>query len=588
MNQAHRIESELIPVTRWLRSIKGTRQTSGAVLAPLMLLAPMMALILALFIGPLLQAAAASVGADQGEFSFAHYLYFLNSEGYRNDLWFTLAIGLGTVLACTALSLPLALQMRRNFRGKGLLWLLILLPLVTPHIIAAYALRLTLSPTSPFLFWLPQGGNSGIALVNAWPGLLVALTWKLFPVMLLNLIAALQGLPPGYEEAARDLGAGPWHRLRSILLPLIAPGWLAGATLVLILAISQFTITLIVYGGQKVTTIPLDVYFEAFSSHNPGLAAALGLVLMAITLVLVSLTTWWVRRRMQKWASTGAGMAGLGVRAQASEIDPSGYSLGAIISIAGLALIVLGPVVCLILYSFSDQWIGGTPFPSSFTLRWYDYIFRYESGLSALGQSTAIAFATAALTTLIAVPAAFALARYQFWGREFLESIFLAKSATPIIVIGVGTAALFYRWHWTDTFQGIVLAHSVGALPLIVRSATAAFERADRSQEEAARDLGAGSFRCFWQIILPVAMTGIMGGAVLSFLFSMDEFTVTFLISGVKFATLPLRLYSSLNQGYIEPAAATAVILLVPSLLYMGLLIKFVGTERLGGELSAG
>jgi ABC-type spermidine/putrescine transport system permease subunit II len=554
-------------------------------LTPYLLLLPTLTLSGLFFVGPLIQSLITSFTDKNGAFSLENYQYFFNSRGYLNDLWFTLAIGLATVITCTLISLPLALLLRRNFWGKSILWVLALAPLVTPHIIAAYALRLTLSPTSPLLFWLPNG----VSLVNAWTGLVIALTWKFFPVMLLALTAALQGLPPNYEEAARDLGGGFWRRLYSVLLPLIAPGWLAGATLVFVLAGSQFTITLIMYGGQKLTTIPLDVYFETFTSRNPGLASALGLVLMLITLVLVGISTLWVRRRTTKWATKGQGISGLGARTEAVKFASSPLSkLFSFLTLVLMGIFVFAPLLCLILYSVSEQWLGGTPLPSRFTLSWYDYLFRYENGLGALGQSLLIALTTTLLVIIVAIPAAYALARYRFWGRGFLESLFLAKTATPVIVIGVGTATLFYAWRLTDTFWGIVLAHSVGALPLAVRSATASFERIDRSQEEAARDLGARTLRRFISIVLPAATGGIIGGSVLAFLYSMDEFTVTFLISGVNYSTLPLRLYSALNQGYIEPAAAAAVILLIPSLLYLVLLIKLIGTDRLAGEVSAG
>lgn len=558
-------------------------------LIPLLLLLPALALSGSLFIGPLLQSLVTSLQDKAGLFTLENYRYFFSSTGYLNDLWFTLAIGLGTVASCTLLTFPLALILRRNFWGKSLVWLLALLPLVTPHIIAAYALRLTLSPASPLLFWLPQGGDSGINLANGWPGLLIALSWKFFPVMLLALVAALQGLPSGYEEAARDLGGRWWHRFFTILLPLVMPGWLAGATLVFVMAASQFSITLVIYGGQKLTTIPLDVYFETFSSRDPGLAAALGLVLMVITLLIIIGLTGWMRRRTQKWSTTGNGLAGLGTTlSEVKMSQPPGQRLTTGVMLVLLGLFVLGPVLGLALYSVSDQWLGGTPLPARLTWRWYEYLFRYENGLSALGQSTLIALATAVLTMLVAVPAAYALARYRFWGRGLLEGLFLAKTATPIIVIAVGTATLFYQWRLTDTFAGIVLAHSVGSLPLAVRSVTAAFERIDRSQEEAAADLAAGALRRFLTVVLPLALGGLISGAVLAFLYSLDEFTVTFLISGVNYTTLPLRLYSVLSQGYIEPAAAAGVILLVPSLLYLTLLFKLLGTERVSGEISAG
>jgi ABC-type spermidine/putrescine transport system permease subunit II len=563
----------------WLYSTSSSATIRQGLIV-LLLLSPALALSGALFLGPLLESLLTSLRTDSGTLTLDHYQHILASRGYRIDVVFTIAIGLGTVLASTIIALPLALLLRHPFRGRNLLWLVALLPFVTPHVVAAYALRLTLSPASPFLFWLPQGGADGIALVNAWPGLLIALTWKFFPVMLLTLTAALQGLPPGYEEAARDLGAGSWRRLREILLPLIGPGWLAGATLVFVLAASQFTITLIIYGGQRVTTIPIGIYFETFSSRRPGIAAALGMLLLLLTMLIVAVTAGWIRRRRRRWSA--GGLAGLGARTYAGTqpVSPvAGWWRRLVI--AGTLLLVLGPILCLFLTSFSGQWLGGSPLPTAYTLRWYDYLFRYENGLAALRQSTWIALATTLLTLVAAVPASYALARYRFWGRDSIEQLLLAKTATPIIVIAVGTATLFYRWQINDTFVGIVLAHSVGALPLAVRSITAAFERSDRAQEEAARDLGAGPLRRFFDIVLPSALGGIMGGAALAFLFSMDEFTVTFLISGVQYTTLPLRLYSALNQGYIEPAAAAAVILLVPSLLFLGLLLRLFGTEHL-------
>jgi ABC-type spermidine/putrescine transport system permease subunit II len=547
--------------------------------SPFLLLSPALALSAALFIGPLIQALITSLGA--GRPSLAAYTAVLSSPGFRADFAFTIALGLGTVAGCTLIALPLALLLRWPFRGRRLAWLVALVPFVVPHIIAAYALRLTLSPASPLLFWLPQSGRDGMALVNAWPGLLIALIWKHFPLLLLSLSAALQQLPPGVEEAARDLGAGAWRRLRTIVLPLIGPGWAAGATLVLILSMSQFTISLIIYGGQRLTTVPIDIYFETFSSRRPEVAAALGLLLLLVTLVLAA-SAGWLGRRAGTDAPSGTRSA-----APPEAIVTPGGRLAAGLLLAGLAIFVLAPVLSLVLTSFSSQWLGGAPLPSRYTLRWYDYLFRYENGLAALGQSVRFALAAAGLTTLAGVPAAYALARYRFPGRDAIEALFLAKGATPVILIAVGTAALFYRWGLADTFLGVTLAHSVGALPLVLRGTTAAFEQLDPSQEHAARDLGASWLRRIVTIVLPQAVPGIAGAAALAFLFSMDEFTVTFLISGVRYSTLPLRLYSALSQGYIEPAAAAAVLLLIPSLLYLLALLRIFGPSLLtsaGGE----
>ncbi len=567
-------------VSQLPQDVRTPRATPGSWRTPALLLAPALLLSSALFLGPLLQALLTSFAPVEGKVGLANYAVVIRSPSFRADFAFTFALGLGTVLGCTLAALPLALLLRHAFWGRHLVWLVALLPFVTPHIIAAYAIRLTLSPASPLLFWLPQSGRDGIALVNTWQGLLIALIWKHYPLMLLSLSAALQRLPPGVEEAARDLGAGAWRRLRTILLPLLAPGWAAGAALVLVLAISQFTITLILYGGQQVTTVPIDIYFETFSARRPGIAAALGIGLLLITLSLVAGSNWAVRRMGRTWAGMHAGRI-----ATPPTLAPAPLArVSAALLVIALMIGVLGPIAGLALNSVSDQWLGGTPLPARYTMRWYAYVFRYEDAWGALVQSTLFALGTALVTTLVGVPAAYALVRYRFHGREAVEALFLAKNATPVILVGVGTASLFYRWGLADTFPGVLLAHCVGALPLLLRNAIAAFEQLDRAQEDAARDMGAGPWHRFRTIVLPQITPGVAGGAALAFLFSIDEFTVTFLISGVRYTTLPLRLYSVLSQGYIEAASAAAMLLLLPSLLYLIVLVRFFSSAVLSSS----
>lgn len=264
---------------------------------------------------------------------------------------------------------------------------------------------------------------------------------------------------------------------------------------------------------------------------------------------------------------------------------PGWPEVGRTFAVAAVGAFVFVPLAILGLYSLSDQWNAPHLLPTAYTIKWYDYLFHYEGGLSGVVQSTLVAAATTVFTMLVGLPAAYALARYRFRGRRVLEMALLAKTAIPVILVGVGTASLFYTWGLHDTFVGLVAAHSVGALPLQVWTAAAAFQRVDVSGEEAARDLGASFIRRFVEIVLPGALPGIIASAILVFLFSMDEFTVTFFVSGVAYTTMPLRLYSALNSGYIEPAAASAMILLMPSVLYLGLVLRYFGSSELRGGL---
>jgi putative spermidine/putrescine transport system permease protein len=256
-------------------------------------------------------------------------------------------------------------------------------------------------------------------------------------------------------------------------------------------------------------------------------------------------------------------------------------TLGLILAVAAFVLI---PLVILVLYSFSGQWNYPALVPTRLTFEWYGYVFTYERALQALWLSVRLAVITTLAALLVGVPAGYVLARHRFHGRSLLELLFLAKTAVPVIVVGVGTASLFIRLQLYDTFHGLVLAHLVGALPYMIWTSSAAFEGIEGELEQAAQDLGAGFWRTFIEIALPLALPGILAGSILVFLFSMDEFTITFLVSGIQYNTLPLSMYSTLQQGFIEPASATAVLLLLPSLLYLLIIVRFLRVS----DLSAG
>ena len=258
-------------------------------LRPYLLIFPAILLFLALFIGPVMRALLLSVQTDEPGYNLHWYSRFLGSA-YVGDLLFTLAIGAATAAICVIISLPIAFLLRRPFRGKPIVSLIILFPLVVPHIITGYSMWLSLLRNGPVFGLLV--GRLGLLpeapiLVNAWTGLLIATVWKHFPITTLTLSAALNSLDPAIEEAARDLGANLWRRLREIIIPLLMPGLISGFVLVFVLTVTQFSITLIVYGGTIPGTIPMGIYYEVIHLLNWNYGSALGIILTLITLLLV-------------------------------------------------------------------------------------------------------------------------------------------------------------------------------------------------------------------------------------------------------------------------------------------------------------
>ena len=268
-------------------------------LAPLGLMTPALLILLALFIAPVGRAVGLSLHEEAGSSGPQWYREFFSSPSYLTDLWFTMWTSALAVAGCVVLALPVALTLRAGGRFSALLYVTVLVPLLVPHLIAAYALRLAFSSSGPLFALLVdhlQVLPAAPKLVNEASGLVLSLIWKFFPVMTLTLLSGLESLPDSLHEAARDLGAGWWRRLREVTIPLLTPALLAGGILVFVLAASQFSMTLVIYGGAKVTTIPLDIYFLTFGQNQQPYGSALGIIFTAVTLGLLAVVTIIVRR----------------------------------------------------------------------------------------------------------------------------------------------------------------------------------------------------------------------------------------------------------------------------------------------------
>ena len=226
---------------------------------------------------------------------------------------------------------------------------------------------------------------------------------------------------------------------------------------------------------------------------------------------------------------------------------------------------MLSPLFCLLLYSFADRFSATAALPPAYSLRWYQEFVQDPRAIGAMLTSLLVASSATLIALGCGVPACWALARHRLRGRSLIEGTILLRTAVPVIVIGLGSAAVLYSVHQIDRYSSLILAHSAGALPFVVWAVRPAFAGLDVDLDTAARDLGAGPVRRFYLALREVSPALIVG-ALFAFLFSLDEFAVTFLIAGQRVVTLPIVLYGALESNSVQAAAAVAVVLLIPSL----------------------
>lgn len=231
------------------------------------------------------------------------------------------------------------------------------------------------------------------------------------------------------------------------------------------------------------------------------------------------------------------------------------------------------PIVVLIVFSFNEgrlvnQWTG-------FSLQWYAKLFSNEEIGLALRNSLIVATASTIVSTILGTLVALGLERFRFRGRGALDSTLYLPIIIPDIAMAVMLLLFFVQSsqilarvgiHFSLGLTTIILAHiafNVSFVAVLVRARLADF---DRSLEEAAGDLYANEWNTFRFVTLPLIMPGIVGGALLAFTLSLDDFVVTFFTSGPGSTTLPLRIYSMVKTGVTPEINALSTLMLLASM----------------------
>lgn len=246
------------------------------------------------------------------------------------------------------------------------------------------------------------------------------------------------------------------------------------------------------------------------------------------------------------------------------------------------AFFVFGPLVNLVLWSVAESWFWPNRLPSQYGFRFWERVFRPEGqAMESLWFSIWIATLTTLLCLAVSVPAAWALAKANLRWRAAILLLFLLPQAFPNLPVYINIARIFFSFNLNGTVIGVVLVHAAHGLVYSIWIATAAFAAVDDDLELAARNIGAGAFTAFRTITLPLAAPGIAASAVFVFLESLDEFTASYFVGAPEVRTLPLLLFSAAAGGNMQVAAITALILLVPSVLFMLIVERFLRAEVL-------
>lgn len=252
----------------------------------------------------------------------------------------------------------------------------------------------------------------------------------------------------------------------------------------------------------------------------------------------------------------------------------------AVVAVAILVLLFLTvPILIVVPLSFSSEPFFSLPLPG-LSLRWYADFFGNARWLAAVLNSTVVAVAATVLATALGTLAALGLGHPAFPWRSAAMAVLVAPLIVPVVILAVGTYLLFGRLGLVDTRPGLVLAHTVLALPLVVVTVTAALKNHDRNLVRAAAGLGAPPLAVFFRVTLPLIAPGVVAGALFAFATSFDEVVVALFLTGAAQRTLPVQMFAGIRDQINPTIMSAATCVLVLSVALFAVVTWLTGRSR--------
>ncbi|MDX1440421.1 MAG: iron ABC transporter permease, partial [Rubricoccaceae bacterium] len=434
----------------------------------------------------------------------------------------------------TSIALPLAwLVTRTKMWGQSMVTLLGVIPLAVPGYVMAYAL-MAATGQSGFL------GATGLPRASGFWGATLALGVYTSPYMFLSLRAALKGLDPSLEDAARTFGMNQKQVAHRVVLPQLRPAFLSGGLLISLHALGDFGVVSL----MRFETFSYAIYLQYSSAFDRTYAAWLALMLLVMTAVLLFFEAKLLKGK--RFSRTGSGAINPIERTHLGR-----WSIPAFVFVAVVGLVGVVVPISTILY-----WLG----QGFGTTNWMHLA-------EALLHSCMSSMPAAALAGLLALPIAYLAVRKEAPATRFVERItYLGYSIPPLafalalIFFSLRTAPFLYQ-----SLGLLIIAYAIHFLPEAYGPIRNTLYQAPPEIEEAGRSLGRPPVRAFLNTTFPLLRPGIAAGLALTFLSAIKELPITFLLSPLGFHTLPMRVWSAAGESLFGLAAPYARLSIVAS-----------------------
>jgi thiamine transport system permease protein len=463
---------------------------------------------------------------------------------------------------------------RFSFPLKNLLRVLVTLPFILPTVVVAVGFNALLGPhglvnsTLMNAFNLPE---APLKVMNTLAAILLAHVFYNTSVVIRVVGSSWTQLDPRLEQAGRVLGASSWRVLSEVTLPLLQPAILAATLMVFLFDFTSFGVILLL-GGPRFATLEVAIYTQALEMLNLPLAGLLSAIQLGCTLLMVVI---YARLSSQQAVPLMPHLQGEGTRKTGGRLEKM-LVFGMVVV---LFTLLISPLVALVLRSVTSLAAGQAAANGpAISLDYYRELFVnrrqsffYVPPIQAVKNSLQYALLTVVISLSMGFLVVYALRRPRRLNR-LLDALIMLPLGTSAVTLGLGYLLVFNRPPLdVRTFPWLIpVAHSLVALPFVVRALQPALSSIPQSLRQAAAVLGASSLRVWVEVDLPILTRAALVSAIFAFTISLGEFGATSFLARPEYPTLPVAIYRYLSQpgelNYGQALAMSTILMFVCSL----------------------
>ena len=507
-----------------------------------------------------------------GAFSLSNYAKFFSKKYYMMGLRNSMLICVCTTILGTLIGIPMAyISTRFNIWGKRIINMAVVLSMLSPPFIGAYSWILLLGRAG-FITKLLEKLGIEIGSIYGFQGILLVFTLKLFPYVYMYVSTALKNFDSSLEEASESLGVHGFKRIWHVTLPVIMPTILSAALIVFMTSLADFGTPMLIGEGFK--TLPVMIYERYLSevSSNASFASTLSVIIVSCSLLVLAIQKIIIARKNYTMSA---------MRPPEVVKLSTGKRILATFAVGFVALLAVLPQITVVVTSFLKT--NGPLFVKGFSLDSYRAIL----GKLSTNIRNTFTFSVIAIIIMmiLGLLLAYIIVRRRGKIANLLDTLVMFPYVIPGSVLGISLILAFNQKPvvLTGTVLILVVSYTIRKLPFTLRSSIATLYQIDPAIEEASISLGVPPMKTFAKTTAILMLPGMLSGAVLSFIATINELSSTIILYSGKTGTISVAIYTEIFKDGYGTAAALATILTVSTIIALIIFDKVSGGKSVVG-----